>query len=90
MNFSVAYGKTAFGFAKDWDCSLEEAENFLKLWYADRPEVMQWQENVKKIAIEKGFTQTLMGRYRILTKHFLDNHKMKILHGLRAAINTPV
>ena len=28
MNFSVAYGKTAYGFAKDWNCSLEEAENF--------------------------------------------------------------
>lgn len=42
MNFSVAYGKTAYGFAKDWDCSLEEAENFLKLWYDDRPEVKQW------------------------------------------------
>ena len=36
MNFSVAYGKTAFGFAKDWNCSLEEAENFQKLWYSER------------------------------------------------------
>jgi DNA polymerase-1 len=25
MNFSIAYGKTAHGFSKDWDCSLEEA-----------------------------------------------------------------
>jgi len=25
MNFSVAYGKTAFGFAKDWDISPEKA-----------------------------------------------------------------
>ena len=35
MNFSVAYGKTAFGFAKDWNCSLKEAENFVKMWYSD-------------------------------------------------------
>lgn len=33
MNFSVAYGKTAYGFAKDWNCSLEEAEEFVRLWY---------------------------------------------------------
>lgn len=26
MNFSIAYGKTAFGFAKDWNCSKKEAE----------------------------------------------------------------
>ena len=25
MNFSIAYGKTAHGFAKDFDCSIEEA-----------------------------------------------------------------
>ena len=25
MNFSIAYGKTAFGFSKDWDCTKEEA-----------------------------------------------------------------
>ncbi len=36
MNFSVAYGKTAFGFAKDWNCSVKEAERFLKLWYKER------------------------------------------------------
>jgi len=26
MNFSIAYGKTAHGFSKDWGCSLKEAE----------------------------------------------------------------
>ena len=25
MNFSIAYGKTAHGFAKDFSCSIEEA-----------------------------------------------------------------
>ena len=29
MNFSVAYGKTSYGFAKDWNCTLEEAEKFV-------------------------------------------------------------
>ncbi len=26
VNFSIAYGKTAKGFASDWGCSLEEAK----------------------------------------------------------------
>lgn len=26
MNFSIAYGKSAHGFANDWNCSLKEAE----------------------------------------------------------------
>jgi len=25
MNFSIAYGKTAHGFSKDWSTSIEEA-----------------------------------------------------------------
>ena len=31
-----------------------------------------------------------MGRYRVLIKHFMEKNKMKALHGLRAAINTPI
>lgn len=79
MNFSVAYGKTAYGFAKDWNCSVEEAEKFVDLWYQSRPEVLNWQEKVKKTAIENGYTKTLMGRYRNLTKYFIDNKKPLIL-----------
>jgi DNA polymerase-1 len=25
LNFSIAYGKTATGFAKDWQCDIKEA-----------------------------------------------------------------
>lgn len=90
MNFSVAYGKSAFGFAKDWNCTVQEAEKFVELWYKERPEVKEWQELQKRVAVEKGYTRTLMGRYRNLTKHFSEFQKMRALHGLRAAINTPV
>ncbi len=46
MNFSIAYGKSAYGFAKDWDCSLEEAQKALDLWYSERQEVKKWQEKI--------------------------------------------
>lgn len=42
MNFSIAYGKTAHGFAKDFECSIEEAESNLEIWYRERPEVRDW------------------------------------------------
>ena len=42
MNFSVAYGKTAFGFKNDWNCTLDEAKHFINLWYSDRKEVEEW------------------------------------------------
>ena len=96
MNFSIAYGKTVHGFSQDWGCSLEEAQKTVDLWYADRPEVLKWQQEVKKVAMEKGWTQTLLGRYRNLKKHLGDTEdrdmkaRGKQEHGLRAAINTPI
>ena len=39
LNFSIAYGKTAHGLARDWGTSREEAEETVQKWYADRPEV---------------------------------------------------
>ncbi|CAG9313419.1 unnamed protein product [Blepharisma stoltei] len=89
MNFSIAYGKTAHGFAKDWGCSLEEASEALKRWYAERKEVEDWQDQVRKLVRSKGYTRTLLGRYRKLTE---VNNKLpsKKQHALRAAINTPI
>ena len=39
LNFSLAYGKSAKAFAEEWNCSLDEAKNVIKAWFADRPEV---------------------------------------------------
>jgi DNA polymerase-1 len=66
LNFSIAYGKTAMGLAKDWNVSVEEATNTLRLWFADRPEVEQWQMRTIQRATKLKYTVTLMGRRRNL------------------------
>jgi DNA polymerase I len=33
VNFSIAYGKTAKGFALDWDCSLADAKKIIEAWF---------------------------------------------------------
>ncbi|KAK2080515.1 hypothetical protein QBZ16_000368 [Prototheca wickerhamii] len=38
LNFSIAYGKTAHGLARDWGVSVDEARDTVERWYADRPE----------------------------------------------------
>ena len=45
--------------------SVQEATATLQAWYADRPEVLHWQENTKKMAREQGYVRTMMGRYII-------------------------
>ena len=47
LNFSIAYGKTAHGLARDWKTDLEEAQQTVNRWYADRPEVRRCRARVR-------------------------------------------
>lgn len=67
---------------------MEEAEDTLRKWYSARKEVEEWQNKVKQSAVQKAFTQTLIGRYRNLKKIISDSRLYN--HALRAAINTPI
>lgn len=64
LNFSIAYGKTAHGLSKDFGVSLQEAEATVERWYADRPEVREWQQMTKQYAAKYGWVNTMIGRRR--------------------------
>ena len=89
LNFSIAYGKTAHGLSQDWGVSMNEAEDMLRKWYDSRPEVEKWQKAVKALARQKGFTRTLMFRYRSLPEAMGKDRKL-LGHAERASINTPI
>jgi DNA polymerase-1 len=89
LNFSIAYGKTAMGLAKDWNVSLGEAKDTLEKWYSDRPEVRQWQQQVLVEARREKATRTLFGRYRDLPDIVSSQFRHRG-HAERAAINTPI
>ena len=89
LNFSIAYGKTAVGLARDWGVPLNEARATLEAWFADRPEVRAWQAAVLDAARREGATRTLLGRYRDLPD--LASPELGARrHAERAAINTPI
>lgn len=89
LNFSIAYGKTAHGLAKDWKVSLREAEETLNRWYRDRPEVKTWQEERIVEAHQLKSVRTLLGRQRHL--HQINSRNSGVRKHLeRAAINTPI
>lgn len=72
----------------------KEAAATLDKWYADRPEVREWQQNSIRTAQLFGYTRTLMGRYRMLpdamsTARSFAAKKAKG-HAERASINTPI
>ncbi|CAB9529669.1 polymerase I B, chloroplastic/mitochondrial [Seminavis robusta] len=89
LNFSIAYGKTAHGLSQDWGVERKDAEEMLNAWYNARPEVRDWQAERKRIAREKGYTRTLMGRKRQLPEAMGKIPKLQG-HAERASINTPI
>lgn len=89
LNFSIAYGKTARGLSKDWGVSLADAQETLERWYADRPEVREWQARTIERTRETGATTTLMGRRRPL-RDINSQIPHKRATAERAAINTPL
>jgi len=90
LNFSIAYGKTAFGLSKDWGVSKQEAEETVEKWYASRPEVKKWQDEQRDLAQKKGLVRTLLGRERQLPDAMDERNRMAQGHALRASINTPI
>ncbi|KAA8499682.1 DNA polymerase I A, chloroplastic/mitochondrial [Porphyridium purpureum] len=89
LNFSIAYGKTAMGLSKDWDVSVEEAQETVNAWYRERQEIRNWQDAVKDFARKRGAVVTLCGRRRILPDIVSTNYKARA-HAERGAINTPL
>ncbi|XP_057464463.1 DNA polymerase I A, chloroplastic/mitochondrial-like [Actinidia eriantha] len=89
LNFSIAYGKTPVGLSRDWKVSVKEAKATVDLWYNERKEVQDWQDERKKEARENGCVHTLLGRARQFPsmKHASPYQKG---HIERAAINAPV
>uniref|UniRef100_A0A804KIY5 DNA-directed DNA polymerase n=1 Tax=Musa acuminata subsp. malaccensis TaxID=214687 RepID=A0A804KIY5_MUSAM len=88
LNFSIAYGKTPVGLSHDWKVSVKEAKDTVSRWYKERKEVLHWQEERKKEAIESKCVRTLLGRSR----HFPSLETARNAHRRhieRAAINTP-
>uniref|UniRef100_A0A7N0TZ66 DNA-directed DNA polymerase n=1 Tax=Kalanchoe fedtschenkoi TaxID=63787 RepID=A0A7N0TZ66_KALFE len=89
LNFSIAYGKTPVGLARDWKVSVKEARETVKRWYNDRQEVLKWQELRKIEAIQNRKVHTLLGRARMFPSVTGASSSQKG-HIERAAINTPV
>lgn len=89
LNFSIAYGKTTMGLARDWNVTVEEAQKTVNLWYRERKEVRKWQKNCRKSAREKGYVETMFGRRRHLPEARSKNSRIRA-HTLRQAINAPL
>lgn len=86
LNFSIAYGKTAHGLARDWGTGLREAEETVHAWYDSRPEVRARPAAARARGEERGATRRVCVRARASTHaHTLTHVHMRI----RTHVRTP-
>lgn len=89
INFSVIYGKTAYGLSQELGISVGEAETFIENYFKRYAGVRDYLESQKETARKKGFLTTLLGR----RAYFPDIHSKNTAlrqFAERAAINAPI
>ncbi len=64
VNFGILYGQGAFGLTRTTGLTLAEAENFIKSYFERFPGVKKYLDETKRLAAERGYVETLLGRRR--------------------------
>ncbi len=88
INFSIIYGKTAFGLSKELGIKRSEAEDFIKGYFETYSRVKPFCEEVVKEVKNKGYVRTMMGRIRDLSKTINSSNAMIRNEAERIALNT--
>lgn len=89
LNFSIVYQQGDDATAETLDCSLEEAAQFKKDWFAQFPQVHKWIKNQKKLAFQQGFVMNMFGRKRRLPNIYSFKGGLKA-EAERQAVNAPI
>ncbi|KLI26767.1 DNA polymerase I [Brachyspira hyodysenteriae] len=88
INFSIIYGKTAFGLSKELGIKKKEAEDFIKGYFSTYSRVKPFCDEVVEEVRNKGFVRTMCGRIRDLSKTINSSNAMARNEAERMALNT--
>ncbi|WP_157148510.1 DNA polymerase I [Brachyspira pilosicoli] len=88
INFSIIYGKTAFGLSKELNISRKEADDFIKGYFSTYSQVKPFFEKVIEDVKAKGYVRTMLGRIRDLSKTINSSNAVVRNEAERMALNT--
>ncbi|MBI3307065.1 MAG: DNA polymerase I [Candidatus Omnitrophica bacterium] len=89
INFSVIYGKTAYGLSGDLGVSITEADSFIENYFNRYKTVKDYIESQKETARKTGFLTTILGRRSYFPD--INSKNMQIRQfAERAAVNAPI
>jgi DNA polymerase-1 len=89
VNFGLIYGMSAFGLSKQLGIPRGEAQQYMDTYFERYPGVMQYMEDTRALATEKGYVETIFGR-RLHLPEIKSRNGMRRKAAERAAINAPM
>lgn len=89
VNFSIIYGKTAFGLAKELKITRKDAEDYIAKYFAEYPKVKILEEEIIKRAEETGYAETYFNRRRDIEGINSKNKNIRS-QAERMAVNTVI
>lgn len=89
VNFGIVYGQTSFGLAATLGIPRNEAEKYIKSYFARYAGVKAFIENTIAKVRESGFAETLYGRRRPIPDMTSRNSNVRGF-AERTAVNTPL
>ena len=89
INFGLIYGMGTYGFTRDTGLPHDVAKEFIARYWAAYPQVRALLDEFLKVAKERGYATTMLGRRRYIPELNARNVGVR-QNAERAAINTPV
>ena len=89
INFSIIYGKTPFGLAKELKIPVKDASEYIDRYFKQYPKVTVFEREIIEEAEEKGYVTTLFGRKRFIAGINSNNKNIKS-QSERMAVNTVI
>lgn len=89
INFGLIYGMSAFGLAKQLRLGRNEAQQYIDRYFERYPGVQRYMNNIRALAHEQGYVETLFGRRLYLPDINAKNKNLQ-MGAERTAINAPM
>ncbi|WP_448212418.1 DNA polymerase I [Colwellia sp. MEBiC06753] len=89
INFGLIYGMSAFGLSKQIGVGRNQAQEYMNKYFERYPNVMQYMDDTRQLASEKGYVETLFGR-RLYLPDIKARNQARKKAAERAAINAPM
>ncbi len=89
INFGLIYGMSAFGLGQQLGLPRNQAQEYIDLYFERYPGVKAYMDNIRQLAHEQGYVETLFGR-RLYLPEIKSRNAARRQYAERTAINAPM